>query len=66
MSSHDLLVERDVFDNAGNPKNIDFPQGKCIFLQNLIFRIRCEDVSKMIQNVMVPRELLHPNGSQGR
>ena len=25
MSSHDLFVERDVFHNAGNPKNIDFP-----------------------------------------
>ena len=52
MSSHDLFVERDVFDNAGNPKNIDFPKGKCIFLQNLIFRVRFEQVSKMIQKVM--------------
>ena len=52
MSSHDLFVERDVFDSAGNPKNIDFPKGKYIFLQNLIFRVRCEQVSKMIQKVM--------------
>ena len=52
MSSHDLFVERHVFHNAGNPKNVDFPLGKYIFLQNLIFRVRCEQVSKIIQKVM--------------
>ena len=52
MSSHDLFVERHVFHKAGNPENIDFPWGKCIFLQNLIFRVRCKQVAKIIQKAM--------------
>ena len=36
-----------VFHNARNLKNSDFTQGKCIFLENLIFRDRCSKVSKM-------------------
>ena len=37
MSSHDLVVERDVFDNAGNPKNIDFPWGNAYFYKISFF-----------------------------
>ena len=52
ISFYCLFSEFVVFLNVRNLENSDFPQGKYIFLQNILFHDRSLKVPKMSQKVM--------------
>jgi len=62
MSVYRLFVGIAVSHNARDLENGDFPKGKCIFSQNLIFRNRCPKVSKLNPKTIIrmAKELQKP------